>query len=183
MNNTTNPGSQNRLSTTNMGAVVKSPTSLFIWWDIPDNDPTTEEGDSTISWTLCLSEEGKEQKRKIPVDCTDGSYYLDVDPEKTYRVKLGWVEGETFHTERGPVEAQTPSQSPRADDEPEWVDVRTGEPIVPPEQASGKRSAEGEQRAGLDWDEELLGDGASAVLGSSELQEGADGDSGDAQSA
>ncbi len=176
MNNALHVDIERMESEPNMGTAVNSPDSLFVWWELPASKRAEIENNmgASVKWCLRVTDRDLDEERLVDIEAEAGNYYLDLHPEGRCRVELGWHAAGEFHTICGPMEVVMPSDSPAEADEAEWVDLKTAGNVEGEEAVASELKQK--QRAGLEWDEELLEQGASGELSSSGVHAGGNGE-------
>jgi len=81
-------------------AIVRSPTSVFVHWELNGERSTRvrgELGDALVGFLRVLSlTDGA--SRRLPVDLDAGSCYVDVSPGQTYGFEIGATAGGRLRT-------------------------------------------------------------------------------------
>ncbi len=147
-----------KYSMDHVAAIPKSPTSLFVYWELsgPRSKYYQKEYSGEVEWRLSLinlDEEGEinwVSEVKIAPDA--GNHYLRVQPGNRYRVELGVKLGGVFHpichTRERIMPSDTPSSAERG------AQVSAG--IYAEKKTPGEEKQRESIPLGLKWQENIL---------------------------
>ncbi len=140
--------------------IPKSPTSLFVYWELSGRYSRYCRENCPEEWFLSLinlKDSGEVSWRsEIPVSPDAGNHYLRVQPGNRYRVELGVRKEGGFHPICHSRERQMPHDAPTtAAGESGWMQA---EETSDSAQKGGEKSRRPEEKkpAGLVWEEGLF---------------------------
>ncbi len=159
------PGFTGRYGLDYVAAIVQSPTSLFVYWELSGqrSDHYRRNGPGEVCWCLSLinlDESGSVRWRTcVPVDPDSGNYYLRVQPGNRYRVELGVRMGGDFHPVCHSRERTTPRDAPPPASRLHWPETAPGAHVGEHKDiASGSKPP-----AGLIWERDLIENAGSST--------------------
>lgn len=100
-----------------IGALVRDPRSVFIYWEWPN----PEEG---RRWAVRLRETTTGGSMTILLDRSGaglGSTHIEASPDCSYEAELGWVDGADFKKVKTSNRVRTPRDGPSTEVDREWA--------------------------------------------------------------
>lgn len=171
MNDNMRVGIESAESAPSMGTAINGPRSLFVWWELPESRRAHIENSmgGPVKWCLRVTGQPSGDQKTVNVEPEPENYYLELSPETTYEIELGWYAAGEFHGVCGPVEAEMPAEKPAEKGEPDWVNLKAGGEAEKEQGLTTDQLKKAEQPPGLEWDENLVETGSSGLLSSSEM--------------
>jgi len=137
------PALPERYGTLTIRALVRDPRAVFAYWEWPNPE-------AGRAWVVRLRDDTTGAGAVTKLDRAGaglGSKHFVAEPNRSYEVDLGWVDGDAFHAVATSNRVRTPREGPATEVDVEWTpgpgetEVLGGLAAQPPARGYGRPGA------------------------------------------